>query len=159
MSKKLLISSIILGTKSISGGYLFKMNNFNNISNFDYFVKKLTNENCKKNIIDDIKKNIINNYKELKNAYIKEIDLKCGFNINIYDDKKYISEIKEKENLVFGDFNEINNDGITETYKKNFIVILSKIDNNTIKIKLFKNIPENKKIDKDGKLVDNIVES
>ena len=115
MSKKLLISSIILGTKSISGGYLFKMNNFNNISNFDYFVKKLTNENCKKNIIDDIKKNIINNYKELKNAYIKEIDLKCGFNINIYDDKKYISEIKEKENLVFGDFNEINNDGITET--------------------------------------------
>ena len=67
--------------------------------------------------------------------------------------------IEEKANLEFVSFVEITNDGVDNVIGKNFIVIKGKIDDKKIEITLFKNIPENKKIDKDGVLIDNIKKS
>lgn len=158
MNKKTMFNLlIVLSSKSNCCTWLMKINEIEDIDNFNSFVEKISNEKKakKKELQKKIKNDIIDEYKKLQTANFKNIDIQCLFTINIYDGtKKYISEITEKGNLIFSDFNEIPQDGVKNVKKKNFIIINGKKNDTTISIIIFKELPENKKINKNGELED-----
>lgn len=158
MSKKIIFNLlIILSIKSNFCTYLMKINEIEDINNFNSFIEKISNEDKSKDkdLQKKIKKIIIDEYKKLTNANFKNIDIQCPFTINIYDGtKKYVSEITEKDNLIFSDLNEIPQDGVKNVKNKNFIVINGKKNDTTISIIIFKELPENKIITQSGILED-----
>ena len=165
MSKKIIFNLLMVySIKQSLCGYIFNSNPDFIIVNFDYFTEILTNDNTRRKdngLTKKMRETIIESFTKLQPGCSDKVELTCCFKLDKFDGtKKYISKIEEKANLVFGSFIEITNDGVDKVTGGNFIVIKGKKDDNkTITITLFKNIPENKKIDKDGELIDNIKKS
>lgn len=164
MSKKIIFSLLMVySIKQSLCGYIFNSNPDFLIDGFDGFTELLTNDDTRRKdrgLTKDMRENIIKSFTNLKPGCFVNVELKCCFKLDKFDGtKKYISKIEEKANLEFKSFIEITNDGVDKITGGNFIVIKCKTNDKTIKITLFKNIPENKKIDKDGELKNNIKKS
>lgn len=164
MSKKIIFNLLMVySIKQSLCGYIFNSNPDSLIDNFDSFTELLTKDDKKrkdKGLTKKMRETIIESFTKLQPGCFVDVGLPCNFQLDKFDGtKKYISEITEKANFVFNSFSEITNDGVDKVTNKNFIVIKGKKNDTTIIITLFKNITENKKIDKDGELKDNIKKS
>jgi len=161
MDKKIIFSLLInFSIKYNFCTYLLNINKIEDIDNFNNFIEKLSNEDKAKDkdLTKKIRTTIIDSYQKLEKANSKTLEIEqCPFAINVYDGtKKYVSVITERGNLIFGNFDEIPQEGVKNVKGKDYIVINGKKSNNTISIIIFKEIPENKKINKDGVLEDDV---
>ena len=147
----------------ISSKYVFSFNNccpmleFTKIEGLDnQFLRILTDGDVNGNIKDRIEKNIIETYKEVDKQSSREFQLKLQVNFKA-DIKPHIITITEGTDLKFSDNKEIPADGIKNITGKTFFVLKSiSDDKKSVNVVIYKKIPENKMIDKNGDLKDYI---
>ena len=162
MNKKLLISILMCrSVNKIFSTYATVCFKHDKIYKFEILIKILTDSEINHDLDNnkEVIQSFIDNYSKVESGNSKDFELTFLYTFDKYDGtKKYICEIIDDGTLIFNDIKEIPQEGIPLKEGKNYFIIIGKKtgQDKTLLIKVFKQVPVNKKIDKDGIYKDNI---